>query len=143
MIHKFSDELLTSFNLPDRLSVKQLDDYQREMWEMQERYGAKVTTARYHGAIFGAAIEADFVLDWQSELMPSLDFENADDVDAGVALWAGSVIDEYLEAQNYIPKVTFLRRLMWALVRKRHSRRPDLSKPGVRSNGKRSPVAQS
>jgi hypothetical protein len=143
MIHKFNDELLTSFNLPDRLNVKQLDDYQREMWEMQERYGAKVTTARYHGAIFGAAIEAGIVLDWQSELMPSLDFENADEVDAGVALWAGSVIDEYLEAQNYIPKVTFLRRLTWALGRRKFSRRPHSSKHGAQSNGKRSLVAQS
>lgn len=143
MIHKFNDELLTSFDLPDRLSVKQLDDYQREMWEMQERYGVKVTTARYHGAIFGAAIEAGIILNWQSELMPSLDFKNADEVDAGVALWAGSTIDEYLEAQNYIPKVGFLRRLMWALARKRHSRHPVSSKPGAPSNGRRSPVAQS
>lgn len=93
--------LKVSFVLPERLSLGAYDRYQIAM---AKGSGVELTQARFNALVFGAAVEAGLVSEWQCDSMPTLPPPDVNAVDAVVVIFCGQTIAEWVRAQVTVPK---------------------------------------
>lgn len=114
--------LKTSFDFPDKLTVRARDTFTRLVHEYSQKYGEKVSTIIYNGIIFGAAINAGLLVNWKCETVPTLGESDLENLDSDITEWAGPIIEKWYTEKRHIPKVSFLRRLTTAFAGLRHPR---------------------
>ena len=103
-VNKANEQLGVSFNLPDRLTVDQLDEYQRKIAGYLGEYkDTFLSTVRYRAMQYSAAVEAGLISEWQSASMPEAKPANVGAADARVISWAGSEVEQYIKAFTDIP----------------------------------------
>lgn len=103
MTLKSNTALGVSFELPDTLTVKQLDDYQIGMQKyLAALNGNPLTFARLNAVAYGVAVQVGMISNWQCERMP-LEPENVDQADARIINFAGGAIREFVEDINAVP----------------------------------------
>lgn len=104
---KANDQLGVSFELPDRLTVDQLDDYQKRIGNYLSEYqGGFLSTMRYRTMMYSAAVEAGLITEWHSDTMPDVKPNNVGEADALVILFVGETVEEYLAPYTTIsPKL--------------------------------------
>lgn len=102
-MHKASETLDVSFDLPETLSVRQLDAYQLALQSAVAKLNGNLSDARYFAILYGIAVESGLVTNWQSTTMPNLTPASVDDADARVIYWTGRTIREYVRAITEIP----------------------------------------
>lgn len=96
---KTNETLGVSFELPDRLTVDQLDEYQKIIGTRLSEYKETfLSTIRYRAIVYGAAVEAGLIGNWQCAAMPDKQQPN----DAMVISWAGQVIEQYVSSYTTI-----------------------------------------
>ena len=102
-MHKQHDGLGVSFDLPETLSVRQLDAYQLALQNAVAKLNGNLSDARYFAILYGVAVESGLVTNWQSETMPNVTPASVDDADARVIYWTGKTIREFIRAITEIP----------------------------------------
>lgn len=102
-MHKAHEMLGVSFDLPDSLTVRQLDAYQMALQNAIAKLNGTLTDARYYAILYGVAVESGLVTNWQSATMPNAAPASVDDADARVIYWTGKTIREYVRAITEIP----------------------------------------
>lgn len=94
---KVSDKLGVSFKLPDRLTVDQLDDYQRHIGNYLAEYkDGFLSTMRYRAMVYSAAVEAGLITEWHSDSMPEVKPAEVGGADALVISFVGSEVEAYI-----------------------------------------------
>lgn len=100
---KASEKLGVSFELPDRLTVDQLDDYQRRIGVYLSEYkDGFLSSMRYRAMIYAAAVEAGLIGSWECETMPDVKPADIGGADAQVINFVGSEVDAYITAYTAI-----------------------------------------
>jgi hypothetical protein len=100
---KEREALGVSFELPDRLTVDQLDNYQQCIGQYLNNYKDQfLSNTRYRAMIFAAAVEAGLISQWQSSTMPTLEIDEVGQADAQVILYVGKEIEDYITAYTTI-----------------------------------------
>jgi len=97
-MHKASEKLGVSFDLPDSLTVRQLDAYQMALQNAVAKLNGNLSDARYFAILYGVAVESGLVTNWQSATMPNATPASVDDADARVIYWTGKTIREFIRA---------------------------------------------
>jgi hypothetical protein len=96
---KTNESLGASFELPDRLTVDQLDEYQCIIGAHLKDYeDAFLSAIRFRAIVYGAAVEAGLIGNWRCDAMPDMQ----QPTDAMVISWVGQVIQEYVSAYTTI-----------------------------------------
>lgn len=91
---KENKQLGVSFELPDRLTVDQLDEYQRRIGQYLADYkDGFLSTMRYRAMTYSAAIEAGLITNWQSDTMPEAKPADVGAADALVISYVGAEVD--------------------------------------------------
>jgi hypothetical protein len=92
-----------SFELPDRLTVDQLDDYQTKIGQyLAEHQGGFLSNVRYRAMAYAAAVEAGIITNWQCATMPDLRPADVGAADARVISFVGLAVDEYITTYTTI-----------------------------------------
>lgn len=100
---KASASLGVSFALPDRLTVDQLDEYQRRIGGYLSTYKEPfLSTTRYRAMTYSAAVESNLIADWNCETMPELRPADVGQADARVINFVGSEVDAYITSYTAI-----------------------------------------
>ena len=100
---KTSDKLGVSFELPDRLTVDQLDDYQKRIGVYLSAYkDTFLSTTRYRAMTYSAAVESNLITAWQCEAMPELRPAEVGQADAQVINFVGYEVDQYITSYTAI-----------------------------------------
>lgn len=100
---KASEQLQVSFELPDRLTVDQLDEYQRRIGGYLSDYKAAfLSTVRYRAMVYSAAVEAGLITNWHSDTMPEVKPADVGAADARVISFVGGEVDSYITAYTAI-----------------------------------------
>lgn len=100
---KTNESLGVSFELPDRLTVDQLDDYQQRIGKYLNDYkSAFLSNARYKAIVYTAAVEAGLLTNWQSETMPETNLSEIGQADARVILFVGDEVEKYITSYTTI-----------------------------------------
>ncbi len=103
---KSNTALGVSFELPDTLTVKQLDDYQLGMQKwLTSLNGNPLTFARLNAVAYGVAADAGLISNWQCEKMP-LELEDVDQADARIINFVGGAVRAFVEEINEVPFVS-------------------------------------
>lgn len=99
-----SESLGVSFDLPDRLTVDQLDEYQRRIGGYLADYkNGFLSTMRYRAMVYSAAVEAGLITNWQSDSMPDVKPADVGGADALVISFVGAEVEDYIKPYNTIP----------------------------------------
>ena len=102
-MQKGSAEIGLSFDMPDSLTVKQLDDYQIAMQQaIKSLNGTPLTVARLNAVAYGVATGQGLIANWQCERMPAKP-DNIDQADARIINYAGTLVREYIEEIANVP----------------------------------------
>lgn len=100
---KAHEALGVSFELPDRLTVDQLDEYQRRIGGYLAEYKeAFLSTMRYRAMVYSAAVEAGLISNWQSDTMPNAKPADVGSADARVISFVGSEVEAYITSYTAI-----------------------------------------
>ena len=100
---KTSANLGVSFELPDRLTVDQLDEYQKCIGNYLAAYKDQfLSTTRYRAMVYSAAVESDLIAGWQCDVMPDLRPADVGQADAQVINYVGYEIDQYITSYTTI-----------------------------------------
>lgn len=67
---KLSEKYGYSFNLPDSLTVDQLDGYQAEVSKATTEYKGVLTDIRWYAIVFAVAVKVGWLSDWVCDKMP-------------------------------------------------------------------------
>jgi len=102
-MHKAHDGLGVSFDLPDSLTVRQLDAYQIALQSAVAKLNGNLSDARYYAILYGVAVESGLVTNWKSTTMPDATPATVDDADARIIYWTGRTIREFIRAITEIP----------------------------------------
>lgn len=97
-MRKASEALGVSFDLPDSLTVRQLDAYQMALQSAVAKLNGNLSDARYFAILYGVAIESGLVTNWQSATMPNPMPASVDDADARIIYWTGKTIREFIRS---------------------------------------------
>lgn len=108
--------LKTSFDFPDKLTIRARDTFTRLVFEYSQKYGDTVSAVIYNGIIFGAAINAGLLVNWKCESVQTLTETDLENLDSDITEWAGPIIEKWYKEKRHIPKVSFLRRLTTAFA---------------------------
>lgn len=101
---KANEQLGVSFTLPDRLTVDQLDEYQRKVAGYLGEYkDTFLSTVRYRAMQYSAAVEAGLIDEWQCASMPEARPANIGAADAQVISWVGGEVERYIKGYTDIP----------------------------------------
>lgn len=101
---KVSDKLGVRFELPDRLTVDQLDEYQRHIGGYLAEYkDTFLSTMRYRAMVYSAAVEAGLIANWQSDTMPEVKPADIGGADALVISFVGVEVESYIASYSTIP----------------------------------------
>lgn len=100
-MNKNNAELGYSFNLPDSLTVDQLDAYQLAVNKAITELKGPLTDMRYFAIIFGVAAQVGWLADWKCEAMPSLTGVLGA-VDAKVIIAVGKVVRDFVKGYTDI-----------------------------------------
>lgn len=100
---KTNARLGVSFELPDRLTVDQLDDYQQRIGKYLAAYkDTFLSTTRYRAMTYSAAVECNLIAEWKCETMPELRPAEVGQADAKVINYVGAEIDAWITAYTAI-----------------------------------------
>lgn len=119
-------EFSASFEFPEFLTVRQDAAYQRavnDCIDTAKAAGHAIEGGVAYAVIVAAAFESGLLRGWSCPSMPRKP-ESVDEVDIAVVYWLGPLVHEWVEQQRHVPKVGFLRRLIWRLTKKL-TRRPN------------------
>lgn len=97
-------EMGVSFELPERLTVDQLDCYQGKIAEYLSEYkNTFLSNVRYRAMTYSAAVEAGLISAWESSTMPEVKPSEVGAADAQVINFVGSEVDSYIKSYTDIP----------------------------------------
>lgn len=100
---KTNASLGVSFALPDRLTVDQLDEYQRHVGKYLSDYKETfLSTTRYRAMTYSAAVESNIIAEWSCEAMPELRPADIGQADARVINFVGAEVDQYITSYTTI-----------------------------------------
>ena len=107
-MHKASDALGVSFDLPDSLIVDEMDAYQAALQAAVTRVNGNksngtITDARYYAIVYGVSVECGLITNWVCASMPDLSPSTAGKADGKIIYLVGKTISAYMRAITEIP----------------------------------------
>jgi hypothetical protein len=98
---KESQTLGVRFELPDRLTVGEMDAYQSAIQTAIEQNGltaSNLTDMRYFALVHVVANQCGLIRKWQSETMPNPTPDDVDEADAAVIYFTGVSVRDYIRS---------------------------------------------
>lgn len=99
-----------SFDLPDFLTVDQLDAYQAALQAAIAQHSngkspgvINITDARYFAIVYGTAVESGLISNWRCERQPEVSPAMVGGADARVIIWTGRAVRDYVREITEIP----------------------------------------
>lgn len=101
-MRKASDKLGVSFKLPDRLTVDQLDEYQKHIGNYLSTYkDTFLSTVRWRAITYSAAVDSGLITEWQCDAM-ELRPADVGSADAQIISFVGYEVDQYITSYTAI-----------------------------------------